>query len=589
MTWQEWLTIAVVGGTVIVLVRDLVAPSVAVMAATVLLLVAGVIDTPQALSGFSNPAPITIAALYILARAVEKTGALQPFLPGILGESPSRRGSLARLLLPVAGASSLLNNTPIVAMLVPQVSEWADRRGVSPSRFLMPLSFAAILGGAVTVIGTATNLVISGLLEAGGYEPIGLFELTPFGLPLAIAGVLFILLLAPVLIPDRRPARRELEEELREYVVNMEVVPGGPLDGSMVEEGGLRHLQGVYLVEVLRDGEVIAPVAPETALQGGDHLTFVGVADRVVDLQGIQGLVSTEREHLTAFDTTRHTFYEVVIGAASPLVGRTLRETSFRATYQAAVVAIHRAGHRVKEKLGAVPLHVGDTLILLTDPGFGRRWRDRRNFLLVSRLGGSPPSVSRKTWLVGVVAVAIVLPAAMGLLEIVQSALLGAFALVFLGVLTPGEARDSVDMNVIVLIAAAFGLGAAVESSGLAFRIGHGLVGLFEPWGPTGALLGIVLAAVLLRELVTNKAAAVLLFPIAVSTAVQMNADPRPFAIALAMTVATSFLTPIGYQTNTMVYGPGGYRFADYLRLGLPLTALVIGGILLFVPLIWPF
>jgi di/tricarboxylate transporter len=589
VSWQEWLTIAVILGMVIILVRDVAAPSVAVLGATVVLFVTGVINGWQALSGFSNPAPITIAALFVLARAVGKTGALQPMVWGVLGKRQSKRSTLGRLLLPTTTASAFLSNTPIVAMLVPQVSEWADRRGISPSRFLMPLSFAAVFGGAVTLIGTATNLVISGLLEASGHQPLGLFEFTPFGLPLALGGILLTILLAPAVLPERRPARQELEEGMREYVVNMEVVREGPLDGRKVEEGGLRHLQGVYLVEILRDGELIGPVPPTTTLHGGDHLTFVGVADRVVDLQSMQGLVSTEREHLSEFDTNRHTFYEVVIGAASPLVGKTLRQASFRATYQAAVVAIHRAGSRVKAKLGDVHLHVGDTLVLLTDPGFGRRWRDRRNFLLVSRLGGTPPSATGKSWLVGLVTAGIVIPAATGLLTIVQSALLGGFALVFLGILTPAEARDSIDLDVVILIAAAFGLGAAVESSGLAHRFGHGLIQLLGGWGPTGALLGITLAAVLLRELVTNKAAAVLLFPVAMSTAVEFGVDPRPFAIALAVVVATSFLTPIGYQTNTMVYGPGGYRFGDYLRLGLPLTLYVIVAVVLFVPLLFPF
>jgi len=589
MTGNEWLTVAVLAVMVAVLVRDLMAPSMAVLGATVVLLVCGVIDSAQALSGFSNPAPITIAALYILARAVERTGALQPVLTGIFGRGTSDRGMLTSLLPPTVGASAFLNNTPIVAMLIPQVSDWAARRGTSPSRYLMPLSFAAILGGAVTLTGTATNLVISGLLEAHGHPPIGIFEFTPFGLPLAIVGIVLITLLAPRLLPDRHAAREDLGEEQREYVVNMEVVPGGPLDGKMVEEGGLRHLQGVFLIEIVRHGNVIAPVAPTTTLEGGDELTFVGIADRVVDLQGMQGLTSTEHEHLIVFDTSQHTFYEAVIGAASPLVGRTLRESSFRATYQAAVVAIHRAGERVKAKLGSVRLQVGDTLVMLTDPGFGDRWRDHRDFLLVAELGGTPPSVSRKTWLVGLVTLGVILPAALGWLEIVQTALLGGFALVLLGVLSPSEARDAVDMNVVVLIAAAFGLGAAVESSGLADRIGHGMVQVFEPWGPIGALLGITLAAVILRELVTNKGAAVLLFPICLATAQQFGVDARPFAIALAITVATSFLTPIGYQTNTMVYGPGGYRFGDYMRLGLPLTILVIGAILIFVPAIWPF
>ena len=589
MSWQEWLTIAVVLATVVVLVRDLLTPSLTILGATVVLLVAGVINTGQAFSGFSNPAPLTIAALYIVAKAVDKTGALQPLVTRTMGKGDGQRGRLARLLVPSASASAFLNNTPIVAMLVPQVTNWADRMGISPSRFLIPLSYAAILGGTVTVIGTATNLVVSGLLEAAGHDPIGMFEITKIGLPVMVIGLALIVLLAPILLPERRPARRTFEESEREFVVSMEVGAGGALDGKTVTEAGLRDLQGVFLVQIERGEETIAPVRPTTALRGGDLLIFVGRADLIVDLLAVQGLTSTERRHLAEFDTARHTYYEVVVGAASPLVGKTLKEVGFRGRYQAAVLAIHRAGEQVRAKLGSVPLRVGDTLILLTDPEFRQRWRDRRDFLLVSRLGAAPPSVSRKSGIVGIIAAGIVLSAAVGWLPILHAALLGAILLVVLKVLTPGEARDAVDFDVIILIAAAFGLGAAVEMSGLAERIASFMQGAFGFMGPRGALLAVVLAAVLFRELITNNAAAVLLFPVAVSTAAHLGLDPRPFAIAVAVAASTSFLTPIGYQTNTMVYGPGGYRYLDYGRLGLPLTIMVVAAIVILAPIAWPF
>jgi len=575
--------------TVVVLVKDLLAPSLTILGATVVLLVAGVIDTSQALRGFSNPAPITIGALYILARSVDKTGALNPIMTKTLGTGDGHRTSLTRLLIPSATASAFLNNTPIVAMMVPQVTNWADRKGVSPSRFLIPLSYAAILGGTVTLIGTATNLVVSGLLEAAGHDPMGMFEITRIGLPIMVIGLAMIVLLAPVLLPERRTAHRKFEESEREFVVNMEVVEGEALDGKTVAEGQLRHLKGVFLVEIERDRETIAPVAPGTALKGGDLLTFVGNADLVVDLLSMAGLVSTERKHLAEFDTARHTFYEVVVGAASPLVGKTLRDIGFRGRYQAAVLAIHRAGEQVHAKLGDVRLRVGDTLVLLTDPGFRDRWHDRRDFLLVSRLGGVPPSVSRKSTFVGLITTGVVLSAALGLMPILYAALLAGIALIALGVLTPGEARSAVDFDVIILIAAAFGLGAAVEVSGLAERIADLLRGLFSFMGPRGVLLGIVLATVLLRELITNNAAAVLLFPIAISAAAHLGLDPRPFAMAVAVAASTSFLTPIGYQTNVMVYGPGGYRYLDYTRVGLPLTIMVVAAIVILVPLFWPF
>ena len=588
MSWHAWLTVAVLVGMIVVMARDLVPPSVAVMGAVVFLLVAGVIGPAQAFAGFSNPAPITVAALYVMARAVEKTGALQPIVSVTMGEGKSLRRSLARLLVPSAGASAFLNNTPIVAMLVPQLTNWAHRERRSPSHFLMPLSFAAMLGGMVTVIGTSTNLVVSGLLEAHGHAPISMFELSAVGIPIAVVGVPLLILLAPLVLLERRPPRRGLEEEIREFVVRMEVVPRGPLDGKPVSDGGLRNLQGVFLVEIQRDEEIIAPVAPDTILRGGDRLTFVGRADTVVDLQSTRGLTSTEREHVSQFDTRRHTFFEAVVGSASPLAGRTLKEVGFRGRYQAAVVAIHRAGQRVHAKLGSVRLRAGDTLLFLADAGFRDRWRDRNVFLLISRLGGVPPAVTRKAALVGLIVLGLVLTASVGVLPVLHAALLAAMAFVVLGILTPGEARHAVDLDVILVIAGAFGLAGALEVSGLAERGAAALVDALGSFGPLGGLLGVVLATVALVAIITNNAAAVLMFPIALSTATQLGASQRPFAIAVALAASASFLTPIAYQTNIMVYGPGGYRFGDYARLGWVITLVVVTATVVLVPRFWP-
>jgi di/tricarboxylate transporter len=588
MSWQAWYTLAVLLVTIVALAREVLPPAATVLSAVVVLLVAGVVTPAQAFSGFSNPAPITVAALYVLARAVDKTGAIQPLVNTALGQGKGRRGSLTRLVVPSAAASAFLNNTPIVAMLVPQVSNWADRRGLSPSRYLMPLSFAAIFGGMVTVIGTSTNLVVSGLLEAAGQPPLAMFEISKLGLPVAAIGCVLLVLLAPLLLPERRPARRELDEDVREFVVNMTVEPGGPLDGKAVEAGGLRHLEGVYLVEIQRAQRSIAPVAPTTVLLGNDRLSFVGKADLIVDLQGMRGLASTEQHHVGALDTTRHTFFEAVVGATSPLVGKTLRDVEFRGRYQAAVVAIHRAGQRVQAKLGDVRLRVGDTLLMLAGPDFRERWRDRIDFLLVAPLGGAAPKTTRSAWLVGLIALLIVGGASLGLLPILHLALLGAVALVLTGVLTPGEARRAVDIDVILVIAGAFGLGAAMAATGLADQLAGGLIQVLGFLGPIGVLAGVVLATVVLLAFVTNNAAAVLMFPIAISAAAGLGLDQRTFAIALAVTASASFLTPIAYQTNLMVYGPGGYRFTDYVRLGTPLTAGIIAGVILLARLLWP-
>lgn len=587
--WQAWLTLLVIVIAVLTMMRDLAAPATAVLGGTVVLLLSGVIDTQQAFSGFSNPATLTIAVLYILAAAASKTGLFDPVVAVALGEdgTASDRRGLSRLLPPVALASSVLNNTPIVATLAPIVSNWAERHHRSPSRYLMPISFAAILGGTLTLIGTSTNLVVSGLLESVGYQPFGFFEITKVGIPIALAGVALVIALAPRLLPDHRSTAEELTEHAREFTVDMTVDPGGPLDGVTVREAGLRDLHGVFLVQLTRGGDQIAPIAPDTRLRAGDRLRFAGKASDVLDLQSREGLSSTEAQQLSSFDLTKSNFYELAIGAGSPLLGMTLKEAKFRGRYQAAVVAIHRAGQRIDAKLGEVPIRVGDSLVALADPGFRDRWRGRSDFLLIAPLGRLPSVDSARRLHVGVVMVAVVALAALQVMPVLNAVLLGAVAVIGLGVLRPGEARRAVDLDVVLLIAGGFGLAAAMESSGLARVLADGIVDTLGRFGDSGALLGIVLATILLTETVSNTAAALIIFPVAVATATSVGLDVRAVAIAVALAASASFLTPVGYQTNTMVYGPGGYRYRDYSRLGLPITVVTVVLIVLLVPVFW--
>jgi di/tricarboxylate transporter len=587
MNWEAWLTLAVIAAAILLLARDVTVPAAIVFGATVTLLVAGVLEPAEAFSGFSNPAPITVAALYVVARGIEKVGVLEHLVQRLLGTGGGDRRALVRLTAPTAAASAFLNNTPIVAMLVPAVSRWAQRTDRSVSRFLMPISFAAILGGMVTVIGTSTNIIVSGLMGAADLEPMGFFEMGKVGLPIAVIGLAALVALAPTLIPLRRPARRDLDEDFREFVVDMTVKPDGPLDGVSVEPGGLRHLAGVFLVQIERGSQVIAPVAPGEVLLGGDRLRFVGKSGDVVDLHSIRGLQAESEEHMAGFDTVRLAFFEAVIGAASPLVGTSLKDIGFRSRYQAAVVAIHRADHRVQAKLGEVRLRVGDTLLLVAAPGFRGRWGDRGDFLLVSRLTGASPARSDKAPIAVMIGTAVVVAAASGLLDILDASLLGAIAIVLFGVLTPNEAAGAVNLNVLVVIASAFGLGAAMLKTGLAETLAGGLIDALERYGSVAVLLGVVLATLTLTAVITNNAASVLMFPIAISTAESLGADPRGFAIAVAVAASASFLTPIAYQTNTMVWGPGGYRFGDYSRLGAPLSLITAVGIVALTPVFW--
>lgn len=575
MSLDAWLTVAVLVAMVAALVMGRVSPPAGIIGASALLYVIGVTSAEQAFSGFSNTAPITIAGLYVLAGAVDRTGALEPVVSRLLGAPNGVRSDLARLVIPSAGASAFLANTPIVAMLVPAVTRWADEQQRSASMFLIPLSYATILGGTVTAIGTSTNLVASGLLDEAGMGPLRLFELAKIGLPLAIVGLGVIVVFAPILLPERRRPRDV--QSGRSFSVAMIVERGGAVDGLSVDEAGLRHLRGVYLVEIDREGMTIAPVRPAQTVRGGDRLVFAGRVDDIVDLQGTAGLVAAESDAVAALDNRRDSaFFEVVLGPSSPMVGRTPAEMDFRSRYQGAILAVHRSGQQVNEKFGTVRLRAGDTLLLVAQKDFRVRWRDTGEFLLVSRLDADMPvATNRSIWALTALALVVAMPL-LGVMSVTRATIMAAILVVGTGVMRPREAREAVDVNVVLMIGGAFGLGQAVSTSGLGKQVADGLLSSFGWAGAFGAVVGVVLATMVLTELITNAAAVALIFPIAIDIAERSDLDPRLMVMGAAVAGSASFLTPVGYQTNTMVYGPGGYRFTDYLRLGLPLSVLTV-------------
>jgi di/tricarboxylate transporter len=587
MTPEAWTTAIVIVAILAGLAAELAPPSALVFGGVVVLLITDVIDAPEAFSGFSNPAPFTVGALLIVAAAISKTGALRPFTQRLLGTTGHTRRPLLRLLAPVTLASSLMNNIPLVAMMIPDVLAWARRRGADRSRFLLPLSYGAILGGVLTLIGTSTNLVVAGQMSDLGLEPFGFFELGRVGLPLALTGVLTIVLLSPRLLKSRTRSSAELGSGTTDYSIEMEVIPDGPLVGLTVDEAGLRHLEGVFLVSIETEDTFIAPATPSTLLHGRNILRFVGKVDQVLDLDNVRGLRHAVHDQVTELNTRGPTYFTAAIGGGSPLVGKTLKEVGFRSRYQAAVVAVHRAGERVDAKLGEVPLRIGDALVIVSDPGFKDRWASRPDFLLVANLQGEvrPPAPGGGRTLL-VLGTMVVL-AALGIVPILQASLVAATLLIALRVLSPAEARRALDLDVLGVIAAAFGLAAAVESSGLGHVVAEGMVTSLDVFGPVGVLVGVVLATMMMTELITNNAAALLLLPIALSAAGAADITPRGMAVAVAVAASTSFLTPIGYQTNTMVYGPGGYRFSDYAKMGAPLTLTTIVALAILIPLMY--
>jgi di/tricarboxylate transporter len=580
MSWEAWFTLAVIVVTLFLLATERFSAPITMVGAVTVLLVSGVIDSKAALAGFSNEAPVTIAALYVVTGAARATGALDLVAHAVLGrEAPAhaqrraRRKELVRMLVPSSLMSAFVYNTPTVALLAPEAAGWARRTQRSPSWYLMALNAAVIFGGLLTAIGTTTNVVVSGLMTEAHMKPMRMFEITPIGLPVAIVGVGLLILLSSRLVPTRRSPGEQVSDDIRDFVVEMVVPPGSALAGRTVAEAGLRNLQGVFLVQIDDGDQVIAPVSPEDVLVPGARLTFAGAVNHVLDLQRMPGLVSAEQPHIGLDRAGRHRFYEVVISPTARLVGSTLAEIGFRARFDGAVLAIHRAGSRVPGKLGGVRLRAGDVLLIVAEPGWGDRARSRGEFSTVSSLQGASLPRRDKAWVVGVTMLAFVVVAATGVLDVISAALVAAIAVVATGVLTPAQARDSVDVNVIVVLAASFGLGNAMADTGLAAEIAHQLVRLCSPAGDVGVLIGVLVSAVIITQLVTNNAVAVIMFPIALAAAHSIHADPRTFAFAVAIGASTCFMTPIAYQTNLIVQGMAGYRFADFLPLG---TVLVV-------------
>lgn len=584
------------------------AVDVVVVGTVMVLLIAGVITPEQAIHGYSNTALATIGFLYVVAAGLRETGAIGMISKALLGHPKTAFGAQVRLVPVVAGISAFANNTPIVATFIPALVRLSRRTGIPVGRLLMPLSFAAILGGLCTLIGTATTLVVAGLLrEFGDRHPAQtplqffMFTVTPVGLPVAIVGVSYVLLFGRTLLRGGREAPITVGG-VREYTAAMRVRPGSPVVGRTIEAAGLRQLPSLFLSRIERAAETIIAVSPQEVLREDDVLVFVGVLESLKDLREIRGLepiVEDEghdlsEEHPDYATRANLRLVEAVVASASPLVGRTIRESGIRTHYGAVVVAVHRLGHQLRKKIGDIILRPGDTLLLESQPGFARRYRDSTDFYLVSELDEPAAPRHERAWVALAILAGFVLmlaagqflslegaPSWMSVLDPLRTvfspmpaAMLAAGLMLLTRCCRGADARRAIDWQVLIVIGAAFGLGTAMEQSGLAEALAKPLVELSGVLGPVGSLAAVYFVTVLCTTFVTHAAAAVLMFPIAYEVATSQGLAVLPFAVIVAMAASAEFTTPIGYQTNLMVMGPGGYRFTDFVRFGGPLTVL---------------
>ncbi len=587
MSWQAWTTLGVILAMVLTLARGRFGPDVVIVGAVALLVFLGVLTPGQALGGMANEGVATIAVLYVVVCGLTETGAVRWIGSIMLGRPKSQRGALIRLMAPVTALSGFVNNTPLVAMMIPAIQDFCRQRQWPASKFMLPLSFAAILGGTCTLIGTSTNLVVNGEWAASGRDPMGIFSIALVGVPFAIVGVIYMLTVGYKILPSRGTTLSH-GADARAYTVEMLVAEGGPVDGKTIEQAGLRHLPGLYLAEIERGGSILAAVGPSEKLAGSDRLVFVGQVDSVVDLQKIRGLEPATNQ-VVKLDEPRpnRVLVEAVISNSHPLLGQTVREGRFRTKYNAVIIAVARNGERVRKKIGEIVIRQGDTLLLEAPRSFIAQMRDSRDYYLVSEVADSAPVRHEKAILaIGIVGLMVALATIQPTLPIplvagggnvkigmLHAAVLAGGLMLILRCCFGWQARKSVDWVVLVTIAASLALGRALEVSGAAQSIADSVIGLAgtNPW----LILAMVyFMTMMLTEMITNNAAAVLMFFVAEAAAESLGVEFKPFAITIMMAASASFSTPLGYQTNLMVLGPGGYKFMDYIRVGVPLNAL---------------
>ncbi|PTL38811.1 SLC13 family permease [Alkalicoccus saliphilus] len=589
MTVEIGIVLAVVGIMLLCLIKEAAKPEVILLVTLAVLLLLGVMEPAEALRGFSNEGMLTVGLLFIVAGAVQQGNALNYLVKMALGSGNGRKKSLIQMMFPVAGLSAFLNNTPIVVMFTPLIRKWCRERGIAPSKFLIPLSYAAIFGGTLTLIGTSTNLVIHGFMLEQGMEGFSMFQLAVVGLPAGLIGVLYMSTVGYRILPDRRTSTEAFSESSKEYLSQAFVEKGSPLAGKTVEEAGLRRMEGFFLIELIRRGNRSAPVAPTDVLEENDRLIFTGSFTTLVDLQNIKGLqleTGTDLKLEELQNGNAH-LLEAVVSHRSPLAGRTLKESCFRTVYDAGVVAIHRNEERVKEKIGDTELKPGDTLLLLADGDFLHRWNNTKDFYLLSEVTKPDIVHSRKALISLVTLILMITLAATGLLSMFEAAVLAVLTLFVTNSISLEKTRRFIQVDVLLVIASAIGIGMALEQSGTASFIASHLVQISSGIGVIGALTAVYFLTSFFTEIITNNAAAVLMFPIAFAIAEQLGYDPTGFFVAIAIAASASFATPIGYQTNLIVYGPGGYRFSDYVKVGIPLNILYLIVTVSIVQFVW--
>ena len=579
-----YIVIVVVLFMLVALYQEWSQPSLVFLIAVVIFFFAGIVSIQDILHGLSNESIIIILLLIIISEVVKKTAIIGFVLNRLLRPNLTYHKFITRLTTGVAFFSGWINNTPLVAFLMPFVYDWARKKGISPSKVLLPLSYAALMGGTITLIGTSTNLVVNGLAVESGLPSLHLFDFIYVGIPVTILGTLYLIFIGSRWLPDRGNALTQYDEKSREYLVETIIPPLSGFTGKSIEEAGLRSLNELYLVQILRHNETIAPVSPNEVLQKNDCLFFAGNTDRIVDLVlGTKDLILPYGTKM--INQPQNHIVEAVIPNNSKLHNQTAKEFQFRMHYDAAIIAIQRNNEKLRGKLEEIKLKAGDLLLLVTGKNF--QTENDQDFQVITkvkkieRMEGWKVTVFYIILLTAFTLSAVkILPLFIGLLCVI-----GFIAVT--DMIKPADIRRTLDFNLFFLLVLALALGKAVTNSGLAAQMADFII-IFASDNTLFVMISLYIITNLISMFVTNAAAVAITFPIALAAATEMGVENfKPFILVIAYAASAEFMTPFGYQTNLMVYGPGGYKFKDYIRVGFPLSLLYLVATIVILKLVF--
>lgn len=555
-------------------------------------------STTHLLQVFSNPAPLAIAGLFIISSALERCGLIDQLARSMdtLGKL-GYHGLLVSMIFLVALISAFINNTPVVVIFLPVILSLSRKIKTPASKLLIPLSYASIFGGVCTLVGTSTNILASGLIQEAGYQPLSMFELSKVGIPLMLIGTIYLAIFAKNRLPVRESLTSILsDEERKEFFTEAFVRPGSPLIGKSFKGSDLQRAKGLRLLEIIRGGVALQGPITEIQLQAGDRLVLACRPSGFVQARSVEGLrlAAEEREGLETISAHEGSIVEGVIGPRSSIIGKTITELNFRQRFRMILLAIHRRGINMRDRIDTLPLEEGDTILMMGTDSAREQIRHGDDILLLDRPHTPSQDFRRKAPIVLLTMLAIVGSVSFNLLSITVAAIIGVGTILATGVLRPKEAYGAVDWSILILIYGMLGLGSAMEATGASSLIANAITqmprfGLSETAYLILILACVYLTTTILTEILSNNATIVIMVPIAIQLGLTLGIDPRPFVIAACVASSASFSTPIGYQTNTYVYSVGGYRFADFARIGLPLNVLYFIGTVVLIPIVWSF